>query len=470
MLALRLAWRNFKSGELRLLAAGLMLAVTVVSAVALFTDRLDNTLTRQSNSLLGADKIIRSSQPINPDWTQEAHKANVTTASSIQFNSMVFANDTMQLASIRAVSEGYPLRGQIEISTTPFANQPELIENAKGIPEPGDVWVDSRLLPSLGIQLGQKINIGEAEFTATRVIIREPDSSNPFSFMGVGVMINHSDLDRTEVIQPGSRVQYQWLLAAEETSMTSFSQWLKPRLSKHETIVDINSSQRGVSRTLSTARQFLLLAAVMGVLLAGVTIAMAARQFALKHTDQVALLKSFGVSSNKIRSLYSSQLIAIAIIASFFGLLFGELFQHALAIGIKNSYQVILAPAHLKPYITSFTCGLVCLICFAMPALWFLPTVPPIKILRSEDKATNNHILLQILCAFLALLFLTSVFSQDARLSASVLGALIALVIMVALVSFGALKVARRLARVKGNSWRLALANLQRRFDQTLIL
>src|SRR5690606_3723175 len=144
MLALRLLWRNWRSGEVKLLAAALLLAVAVVSGIAIFTDRLQHTLVQESNALLGADKVVRGSHPHDPAWTSAADAADLRRTTATHFASMVYAGEHMHLAAVKAVGEGYPLRGQLEISTTPFATQPDQIHVAEGIPPAGEAWADSR--------------------------------------------------------------------------------------------------------------------------------------------------------------------------------------------------------------------------------------------------------------------------------------------------------------------------------------
>ena len=469
MLALRLLWRNWRSGEVKLLAAALMLAVAVVSGIAIFTDRLERTLVQESNMLLGADLIVRGSQPHNPDWSALAAEDGIEQTTAVLFSSMVYAGDHMHLASVKAVTDGYPLRGQLDISTIPFASQAKDIQTAEGVPAPGEVWVDSRLLSLLHIELGDSLAVGEYELVVTQVIIREPDSASPFSFMGARVLMNMADLERTQVVQPGSRVQYQWLLAANNNALDSFAEWLEPQLSKHERLVDVESGQRGLGRTLETGRSFLLLAAVIGVLLAGVAIALAARQFSSRHVDQVALMKSFGVSAQRIRQLYFVQLLLLAVVASMAGLLVGELIQRIVAASLQQVYQIALGTASIYPYVISFATGLICLIFFALPSLWFLPGVPPLKILRRELGVNTLHLWIQVALAFSAILLLIILFSQDFALALSVIGALSGVLVITAGMALGLLKLSRHIATNTGSIWRLALANLQRRREQTLV-
>ena len=469
-LAINLLRRNWRSGELKLLGFSLMLAVAVLSGIAIFTDRLETTLISESNSVLGADYIVRGSKPHDNAWNAVAEQAEIKHTRSALFSSMVFAGDEMHLASVKAVDQGYPLRGQFEVSKIPFAMNAADIEVASAIPDPGEAWVDSRLLPLLKIELGDKVAVGEYDLRITRVLIREPDSANPFSMTGARLIMNIADLEKTQVVQPGSRVDYQWLVASDDNNrLKSFIDDLKPQLSKHQRLVDINSAQERVGRTLDTSRQFLLLSAVIAVLLAGVAIAITARQFSARHTDQVALMKSLGASAGRIRSLYVSQLIFLGIIASLIGLFIGEFLQRSVAVSLQQVYQIRLGAASFYPYGLSFFSGILCLVFFALPALWHLPTIPPLKILRRELAVNMPQVWLQALLALLAVLVLVILFSRDIELALSISGALLAVILITIAAAYGLLLLSKKMVLRLGGFWRLAFANLQRQRGQSLV-
>ena len=470
MLALTLLMRNWRSGELKLLSISLVLAVAVLSGIAIFTDRLESTLLGQSNNLLGADNIVNSSKAFDKAWLEKATAENIQQTQLLEFNSMVYAGDEMHLAGIKAAQPGYPLRGKVEISQVPFAMSPAEINSAKSIPSPGEVWVDSRLLPQLKITLGDKLAVGELELKVTQILIREPESANPFSSVAPHVLMNAADVAATQVIQAGSNARYSWLLASDDAQkLENFIAWLKPKLSKHEKVVDINSSQERLGATLKSGKNFLLLAAVIAVLLAGVAIAIAARQFSARHTNQVALMKSLGASAAKIRGLYLGQLMILAILASAIGLLVGYGIQAVVATRLQDIYQLILLPAHHYPYLLSFCSGLICLVFFALPALWFLPAIPPLKILRRELEVNNLQIWMQALLALLAVIALVALFSADVLLTLSISGALILVIVISALLSWLLLGVSKKFAVSLGGFWRLAFANLQRHKGQSLV-
>jgi putative ABC transport system permease protein len=470
MLAIQLLKRNWRSGELKLLGFSIILAVAVLSGIAIFTDRLETTLISESNSVLGADYIVRGSQPHNSEWPHIAEKAGIRQTQSALFSSMVFAGDEMYLASVKAVDIDYPLRGNFEISQIPFAISASDIKIANAIPAPGEAWVDSRLLPLLKIQLGDKVAVGEYDLTVTNVLIREPDSASPFSMTGARLIMNIADLPKTQVILPGSRVDYQWLIASDNNQqLKQFVDQLKPQLNKHQRLVDINSAQERVGRTLKTSKQFLLLSAVIAVLLSGVAIAIAARQFSARHTDQVALMKSLGASAARIRALYFSQLFLLGAIASILGLILGHFLQQIIATSLQEVYQIRLGAAAVYPYALSFSSGLMCLVFFALPALWYLPTVPPLKILRRELAINTTQVWVQATLALFAVLSLVILFSRDFDLALSISGALLAVILATLVVAYGLLVLTRSWVVSLGGFWRLAFANLQRNRGQSLI-
>ncbi|HWV14370.1 MAG TPA: FtsX-like permease family protein [Cellvibrio sp.] len=470
MLALKLLLRHWRGGELKLLSLSLVLAVSVLSGIAIFTDRLESSLLRQSNSVIGADAVLRSSQPYDPTWEQEAQAQGISYTRANVFMSVVYAGDEMLLSSIKAVDEGYPLRGEFEISELPYAIKPEDIRVAKGIPAEGEVWVDSRLLSALKIQLGDKVAVGEYELVVKHLLIHEPDGVNQFSVVGTRLIMNIKDLAKTQINVAGSNIDYQWLLAAaDHKKLDAFIAALKPRLTPSQRIVDINSAQERLAKTLGTARSFLMLSAVIAVLLASLAIAIAARQFADRHTNQVALMKSLGVSGRRIRSIYFGQLLLLGAMASLVGLLFGYGIQEFVALSLQRLYQIVLADSSLYPYMFSLLSGLVCVTFFALPALWFLPQIPPLKILRRELAVSSTQVLTQAGFILLAIVVLMALFTRDLKMALSILLGLAGVLALSLLAAWALLMASRKLALNLGGVWRLAFSNIQRRRGHSLI-
>lgn len=466
MLAFKLLLRNWRSGELKLLSISLVLAVAVLSGISIFTNRLDTSLRLQSNAILGADSTIESPTALPLTWSEQANAAHIKHSKVTTFESMLYVGDDMMLASVKAVSTGFPLRGEVEVSTMPFTTNAKDISVANGIPPAGEVWLDSRLFATLHIQVGDSVQVGERQLRVSKVLIREPEQ---FSF-NPRLLMNDADLASTKVIQPGGRVTYRFLVANDDIKvLNNFLDHLKTQLTPGQEIIDPAQMMERMNRVSKNGKQFLLLSTIIAVLLAGVSIAIAARQFSERHTNQVAMMKSLGVSASRIRQLYFLQLFLLSAVASVVGLGFGQLIQEIVAQSLQEVYHFKLSAPTLEPYALSFLSGILCIVFFALPALWFLPAVSPLKILRRELTVKTTQIWIQALLALTAIVSLIAVFSRDLLLTSIISGGLICMILVSMLIAWALLAIGRLLAARLQGYWRLAFANIYRRKAQNMM-
>jgi predicted lysophospholipase L1 biosynthesis ABC-type transport system permease subunit len=185
VLSARLAARDWRAGELRVLVAALVIAIAAVTSVGFFSDRVRLALLEQANALLGADLVVVSDRALGPEVMQEAARLGLSQASVLRFPSMVVLGDRAQLSEVRAVGEGYPVKGEIALS--PRHLEPPVA--TRGVPERGTVWVDPALLSGLGLAPGGRLQLGEASFRVERLITLEPDRGGGFVNLAPRAMI-----------------------------------------------------------------------------------------------------------------------------------------------------------------------------------------------------------------------------------------------------------------------------------------
>ena len=136
--AWHLGWRqlgrDFRAGELRLLVVAVMLAVAALAAVGFFADRINAGLARDARQMLGGDAIVASDQPAPPAFAEKAHALGLATATTAVFPSMGRATDekggASRLVTVKAASDGYPLRGQLTLNAGPGSRD----EDVSGAP------------------------------------------------------------------------------------------------------------------------------------------------------------------------------------------------------------------------------------------------------------------------------------------------------------------------------------------------
>ncbi|MFN5723793.1 MAG: ABC transporter permease, partial [Betaproteobacteria bacterium] len=188
LLAWRQTWRDFRAGELRLLALAVVLAVAALSAVSFFADRLQAGLARDAGQLLGGDLAVSGDQALPAQWAQYAAERGLRTTRTVSFPSMARAPDDrggeFRLVAVKAVADAYPLRGKLTVRD----GQGRESEMNAG-PQPGSVWVDSPLLDGLNLVLGDTLLLGEARLRIERAILNEPDRGAGFMSFSPRVML-----------------------------------------------------------------------------------------------------------------------------------------------------------------------------------------------------------------------------------------------------------------------------------------
>ena len=458
--ASRMLARDWRGGELGVLVAALVLAVAVVAGISAFTTRLQVALEQESHRFLAADQVVRSRQPLPDNWLSEARSRGLEVAETLSFTSMVYSEaDGSSLASVKAVSPGYPLRGDLKMSAAPFG-EPRV---APGGPPPGEVWVDSRLFPLLEIEPGATVNVGDAVLRVTGAVRAEPDRSVSFVDVGPRVLMHIDDIPATGIVQPGSRVSYRQLVAGDVPAVAAYADWIRPRLESAQRLIEVSEGQPGVGAALSRAESFLLLAGSLGVVLAGVAIALAARRFSERHANYVAILKSLGATSRDINRLYGSSLVALGILATVAGCLFGAGLQ-ALAFRVfADSLPLQPGAAGVRPYAMGAATALVCLLSFAWPPLRRLGLASPLRVLRRDMPDEERRSLWDYAIGLTAVSGLMWWYSGDALLTLAVLAGLAASIAFGFALALTLLRGGRLVGMRAGSIWRLALASLQRR-------
>ena len=472
MLALKMLLRSWRGGQLGLIFSALVLAVAVVTSVALLAERVERALVKESSSFLAADLVVSSSQATDADWLEQAEQQGIRTARIASFASMTFAGDEMHLASIKAVESSYPLRGAVKRSTVPFATEESDIETIESGPKPGELWVDSRLLPLLNIELGDTVDVGDGSFKVSHILIEEPDSGSSFSAYGARILMNWADLPASGVIQPGSRVSYRFLIAANKENTDKFDKyvdWLNQQLDVHDRIITPDEAQASIASTIDKGRRFLLLAGSIGVVLAGIALALASHHFANGQLLQVALFKSWGISANRVRKLYIQQIVLLAIGGSLMGLLIGWGFHQLLVSAVREWLPIALPMAGARPWITGFATGILCLVGFTLPALWHLPTQSPLAVLRRDTQAQSLNSLIRGSLGILTVAVLLFWYSENLYLSMAILLGFGITALASIAVGLVLLRLGKTYGHWMGSIWRLALSNLWRRKKPSLI-
>lgn len=451
--------RDWRERDVRVVLVALIIAVATVATIALFAAQLQRTLVSSASSFLAADRQLEAEngREIPADWLSEARSRGLETGRMVEFSTMVFGSGGFQLVSVKAVSDEYPLRGQIEIQGAPDQSR-ELVTAG---PKPGEVWINPRLLRLLELDIGDSLEVGSRDLTVSGLLVREPDGGFRLSALAPRVMMHVDDVASTEVLQEGSRVEYVYLFAGDDAAMERYYQWLEPRLEPSHEWEGVRDGET-FSRSLERAERFLLLGGSLAVLLAAVAVAVASRQYALAQRDTVALLKTLGLRSRGIGRLYLRRLVLWGITGVVGGLIVALplfwLLTRMLSEVLERPVEFHLSPEALAPALLT---ALVSLFAFAYPPIRRLRDVPAMRVLRSQPGETGRGALMDAAVAIVAVFGLVWMYAGELSLVVSLLAGLALLLGALGLLG-GLLMALLRKVRGGGNAWRLALVGLYR--------
>ena len=409
-LSIKLFMREIRSGYLTSMLLSLVLAVTIVSGISLFTDRLEKVLNSETQEFLGGDLKFES----NDNSIKEALKTlNLRDSQSSEMAvlaSVIFSEEEMQLSSIKAVDNSYPLIGELELQ-----NDSGTYTTKEG-PAPGTLWIDERLKNLLSLEYGDEMYLGDATFVFKATIIYEPDrGSTNFAFAPKTIM-NLKDLDKTNLIQPGSRVEYNYLFTGTDQEINRIRKTLEENRNPGDDIESLNEDESSLGKTIDRSENFFLLGGLIAVLLSACTIGISSQRFARRHISYVAILKTLGMNLFQIRSLYLLLFFYTTLLTLVLGLGLGWFLQSSF-INLMDSYfpSELPSPSLYPLYVTCVTV-LICQFGFIYPHISKLLDISPMRVLKN-DISFNQNLLPVFIMGLLAFLLLLYIYTNQITLS-----------------------------------------------------
>ncbi|WP_448568770.1 ABC transporter permease [Thalassotalea ganghwensis] len=457
--SLRLLKNELKRGELTIVFLAIVLAVATVFSLAGFTEQVKQAIVSSSTNTIAADRILRLRQPIDQTFLDKSDELSLKVAKKLETESMVFAEDRMLLSEIDAVSELYPLRGDLTIKRDLNDTEVEVV-NA---PPVGSVFVEASLLSRLQVEVGGTIEIGVLPVKIAGILVNIPDRSYRVFIAGPAIIMNIDDMPKTELIKPGSRMNHKYLFAGERDDIDRFEKWVKPKLNDTERWYDAKAAQNRLSRVLDTAEKFLSLASMLGIVLAAVAVAVASRRYGQRHQPTVAVFKALGASYQHIVKLYVLHWGLLSLISVSVGLIVGFGLINLGEAGVAHIIELGNTDIGYRPFVTAVVTGLLCALAFAIHPMSQLVKTSPLAVIRGFANSRSMKFGVYQLVPLAALFILLYMFSGDVKMSAALLigGLLVSLILL----GLGQLiMTASRSAGSKaGKSLHLALANLKRR-------
>lgn len=441
------------------------LGVAVIATVSTLSDAIRSGFEQQGEIILGGDATFSRMHTRATDAERKWMSDRGTVSESATLRTMARRLDGEQQAmvEIKSVDSAYPLAGDVEVEGAPFA---------KAMATPDSIVVDPVLLSQLGLKLGDKLRIGDAEVTALATLVKEPDAVADRLTYGPRVFVSHATLEKTGLVQPGTLVRYRYAVKlnpdenGRAVDLAKFRETAKADLAESGFIMaDRRSPSPQVERTLDRLRQFLTFLGLAALLVGGVGIASAVATFIERRRNVIAIMKTVGGTSRTVLLIFLIQVLAIAVIGVVAGLAIGLSAPYFLisAYGDQLPVQAELAYS-ASSILASATYGLLVALLFTLWPLGRAELIKPSVLFRDqvapERVWPRRGIMLMTAIIAAALLGFVLAMAESARIAFYFCAALI--LVFGVFAGLGSLVtiVARRVPRPRWPEFALAVGNL----------
>ncbi|EIK0770605.1 ABC transporter permease [Vibrio alginolyticus] len=387
---IRWSFGEIRQGNLWPISVALILVIASIFALSALAERMEQVIVKQGKDALTADAVFVSANPI-PD-TLLASTESLERSTMTRFATMAFSDNGMQLISIRAVDDNYPLMGELVLENNPAGRVKE-----------NQLWLDERIMTQLSVKSGDSVTIGDAEFTVSGAVLMEPGLSfNPFQQMP-SAYIHQSDVDKTGAIQVGSRVQYRLFLQADDKTLKSLQD--DTRLSPSDRWRTQDTASRS-NEVFERTTQYLSLTVAIVIIMAATTLVLTCQNYVNSRTQTIAMLKSLGASRRWIEKWLFIQVTILLISASVVGLLLGSGLEYLLRIPLKDLLPDPLPSYGVTPFLVAFISAvLITVPALGIPLLGLIKT-PALEVLQQGKAQRSWKRMLLVLVPVIPLLLL----------------------------------------------------------------
>ena len=418
MFTIKMAWRETRAAWRHFLYFFACIAVGVggVVGVSLFASNVERAVNREARGLLGGDLEIRLSHPVSADGAevlQALEKRGVVVRHVSELVAMATAihlddrrpPSTTQLIELKAVESGYPLYGKLVVEpASPLEHLIDPIRRPDCDPVCYGAVVHESLLIRMGLAHGDRIKIGDAVFTVTAVIRKEPDrTANMFS-LGPRVMISQEGLAAAGLVKPGSRVRERYLLKVSgSVAPEPLLHELRGRLTHDSARISLyRDAQPQLKRFLNQLAQYLGLVGLTALFVGGVGVAASVQAFIREKFLSIATLKMLGAETSTIVHTYLGQALGLGMLGSAAGVGVGIVLQSIFPSAVSRvidpdllsqfAFSSALEAGSLVPILKGTGLGLLTTLLFSVWPLLTIRSIRPAGLLRRDVDVTEGSV------------------------------------------------------------------------------
>lgn len=383
---LDLAWRDLRASGRRLwiFVACLVLGVSLVAAGGGLYRQVADALRHDARLLFGGDVEVESPTPLPADalaWMQ----ARGTVSRVIELRTMLRTEaGRAQLIELMSADGAYPLYGTVALQ--PAGTLAEALTQRDG------QWgaaIDASLATRLGLKPGDRVDIGDLQLTVRALIVRQPDRSLRADWGAAPVLVAEGALMATGLVQPLSRVEYQYRVRTSEAAPAWRDAFLAtfPALDAEVRSFDERSDR--MAEVLGQIGSGLLLIGFSALFIGGLGVFNSVQAYLQGKLTSLATLRALGLRDRRLAAFVLLQIGLLALLASAVGVAIGLGLALAGAQLAADKLPVSFLLGGLwQPALVALLFGVLTALAFSLPALGRALSVSPAVLFRGTEGAT----------------------------------------------------------------------------------
>ncbi|GGG47124.1 permease [Bizionia arctica] len=449
--------------------ASIILGIAAVVSIQLFSSNLKDNIQSQSKTLMGADYIIDSRQ-LPTERAQAIIDSLKPDASEVNFVSMIAfpKNGGTKLVKVQGMKGDFPFYGKINTEPSSASNSYQ---------QSGGALVDATLMLQFNMKPGDSIKIGQLTLPIAGALKSMPGNSAVSSSVAPPVVIPYRFVESTELLQFGSRKEYQYFYKVSDTfNLERLEAKIEPALDLENADLDTHTSTtERLGKRYDNVGKFLNLAAFIALLLGCIGIASSVHIYIKEKLKAIAILKCMGASRLQSFLIFLIQIAGIGIVGGAIGSLIGVALQTVFPYLLKDFLPFTLEiTISAQPILIGIFLGLFMSVLFALLPLLRTWYVSPLDVLRVDENGSQEprNVRFLVFGIILVFLFLFSLWLlKDPLYALGFVGATVITFTLLAAVALGFIKTIKRFFPKHWSfTARQSLLNLFRPNNQTVVL
>jgi putative ABC transport system permease protein len=392
--AAKIAWRELRASPQKFTFVILAVAVGVaaLSGVKGFGYAFRGMLLRNSRQLIAADLQAQT-------WTDPTSQQLVKIAAiGERYGAVTRVTETVsmaastrgrfpQMVAVKGVDpHAYPYYGKLTL--TPARPLAELLS------EDSAIVVTPELLLRFKVSPRDTIRLGGKEFHIAGVLEAEPDRLASGFGPGMRVMMSREGLERTGLVQFGSRAAQRFLFKLRpDADLDAIKQDVKSAIPR-VFISDYREGSPVVGRVVDRTSTFLSLVSLIALIVGSLGVAMAMYSHLQQRMDTIAVMKAVGARAGQIMQIYLIQTLWLGLAGACIGVALGAAVQRSFPWLIRRVFALLPdVPWDWSFSLQGMSLGVLATLLFTVPPLLGIRSVRPNLVFRRnmDDAAEESR-------------------------------------------------------------------------------